>query len=157
MERTSESMADFGHVLSKYVDVIVVRAYQHQTVVELAEHCTCSVINGLTDFAHPCQAIADLYTLRELAGTLEGHTLAWVGDANNVARSLALGCGKVGMKMTMATPEAYQFDEAAIAWIKQQAIFPMTNDFWDARYIRCNHWTLCIHCLYKSKSKTLNL
>ena len=56
------------------------------------------MINGLTDFGHPCQALADLYTIRELIGRLEGHTLAWVGDANNVARSLALGCGKLGMQ-----------------------------------------------------------
>ena len=67
-----ESVADFGRVLSEYVDVIVVRANRHQTVVELAEHCTCSVINGLTDFGHPCQALADLYTLRELVGKLRG-------------------------------------------------------------------------------------
>ncbi|HUT13140.1 MAG TPA: ornithine carbamoyltransferase [Thermoguttaceae bacterium] len=111
-----ESIADFGHVLSQYVDVVVVRANRHQTVVELAEHCTCSVINGLTDFAHPCQALADLYTLRELGGSLEGHTLAWVGDANNVLRSLAIGCGKVGMKLIMATPKQYQFDDDTLAF-----------------------------------------
>ena len=74
------------------------------TVVELAEHCTCAVINGLTDFGHPCQAMADLFTLRELVGRLEGRTLAWVGDGNNVARSLAVGCGKLGMRLVMATP-----------------------------------------------------
>ena len=100
-----ESIADFARVLGEYVDVIVVRANRHQTVVELAKHCTCSVINGLTDFGHPCQALADLYTIRELVGKLEGHTLAWIGDANNVARSLAVGCGKLGMKLVMATPE----------------------------------------------------
>jgi ornithine carbamoyltransferase len=115
-----ESIADFGRVLSTYVDVIVVRANRHQTVVELAEHCSCSVINGLTDFGHPCQAMADLYTLREIIGPLKGRTLAWVGDANNVARSLALGCGKVNMKLIMATPKGYQFDEPALAWIRQQ-------------------------------------
>lgn len=115
-----ESMADFGAVLSQYVDVIVVRANRHETVVELAEHCTCLVINGLTDFAHPCQAMADLYTIRELAGTLEGRTLAWVGDANNVARSLAVGCGKVGMKMVMATPKKYQFDDETLAMLDRQ-------------------------------------
>ncbi len=114
-----ESMADFGQVLSKYVDVIVVRANRHQTVVELAGHCTCSVINGLTDFAHPCQAMGDLYTMRELGGSLGGRTLAWVGDANNVARSLALGCGKVGMKMIVAGPEKYQFDEQTLAMLKR--------------------------------------
>jgi ornithine carbamoyltransferase len=115
-----ESVADFGRMLGEYVDVVVVRANHHRTVVELAKHCTCSVINGLTDFGHPCQAMADLYTVRELVGRLEGHTLAWVGDANNVARSLALGCGKLGMKLIMATPEKYQFDAKSLAWIREQ-------------------------------------
>jgi len=104
-----ESVADFGRVLSQYADVIVVRAFKHQTAVDLARYSTCSVINGLTDFAHPCQALADLYTLKELVGRLTGHTLAYVGDANNVAHSLALGCGKMGMKFIMATPKPYQF------------------------------------------------
>ena len=76
-----ESVADFARVLGQYADVVVVRANRHQTVVEMAKHCTCSVINGLTDFGHPCQALADLYTIRELVGKLEGHTLAWIGDA----------------------------------------------------------------------------
>ena len=116
-----ESIADFGRVLSEYVDVVVVRANRHQTAVELAEHCTCSVINGLTDFGHPCQALADLYTIRELVGRLEGRTLAWVGDANNVARSLALGCGKLGMRMVMATPEKYQFEPPSLEWIEPKA------------------------------------
>jgi ornithine carbamoyltransferase len=115
-----ETVADFGQVLSKYVDVIVVRANRHQTVVDLAEHCSCSVINGLTDFAHPCQAMGDLYTLGELCGSLEGRTLAWVGDANNVARSLAIGCGKIGMKMTMATPEGYRFDDQTLALLRRE-------------------------------------
>jgi len=115
-----ESLADFAHTLSAYVDVVVIRANKHQTVVDLAGHCTCSVINGLTDFGHPCQALADLYTMCELVGKLEGHTLAWIGDANNVARSLALGCGKLGIKMVMATPPRYQFKEKEIAWIKRQ-------------------------------------
>ena len=75
-------------MLSQYVDAIVVRAKQHQTVVELASYCTCSVINGLTDIRHPCQALADLYTLSELVGPLAGRTLAYIGDGNNVARSL---------------------------------------------------------------------
>ena len=115
-----ESLVDFARVLSEYVDAIVVRANRHCTVVELAEHCTCSVINGLTDFAHPCQALADLYTIRELAGPLKGRTLAWVGDANNVLRSLALGCGKVGMRLVMATPENYQFDDETLAFLQRE-------------------------------------
>ena len=79
------------------------------------------MINGLTDFGHPCQAMADIYTIRELVGRLEGCTLAWIGDANNVARSVALGCGKTGMKMVMATPEPYQFSRESLAWIKAQS------------------------------------
>jgi ornithine carbamoyltransferase len=116
-----ESVADFGRVLGEFVDVVVVRSYRHQTVVDLAAHCTCAVINGLTDFSHPCQALADLYTLRELFGKLDGRTLAWVGDANNVARSLAVGCARVGMNMIMATPKKYQFDRESLLWIKQHA------------------------------------
>jgi len=110
-----ESGADFARVLGELVDVVVVRAKRHQTVVDLASHCTCSVINGLTDQDHPCQAVADLFTLREIFGKLAGHTLAWIGDGNNVARSLARGCARVGMNMTMATPEGYRFDEAFVA------------------------------------------
>jgi len=115
-----ESMADFGRVLSQYVDVIVVRANRHQALVEFAQHCSCPLINGLTDFAHPCQAMADLFTIRELVGKLQGHTLGWVGDANNVARSLAVGCGKVGMKMVMATPEGYQFDDDTLTLFRRE-------------------------------------
>jgi ornithine carbamoyltransferase len=107
-----ESLADFARVLSEYVDVIVVRAKRHDTLREIADYASCTVINGLTDFAHPCQAMADLFTLRELFGDLEGRTLTWVGDGNNVARSLAVGCGKVGMRFVMATPQAYQFEPA---------------------------------------------
>ncbi len=115
-----ESMADFARVLSRYVDVIVVRAYRHETVAKLAEYSSCSVINGLTDYAHPCQAMADLFTLRELVGRLEGHTLAWIGDGNNVARSLAVGCGKLGVRLVMATPPRYRFDDSFLALLKRE-------------------------------------
>jgi len=115
-----ESMSDFGRVLGELVDAVVVRVKKHQTAVDLAEHCTCSVINGLTDEAHPCQAMADLFTLRELFGKLTGHTLAWIGDGNNVARSLARGCGKVGMNLTMATPEGYRFDDDFLTQLKEE-------------------------------------
>jgi ornithine carbamoyltransferase len=110
-----ESIADFARVLGQYVDVLVARAKRHETVVSLAEHATCPVINGLTDQSHPCQALADLYTLRETAGTLSGKRLVYVGDGNNVARSLAVGCGKVGMRMVLATPKAYRFSDAYLA------------------------------------------
>ncbi len=114
-----ESIADFARVLSAYVDVIVVRSKSHQKLIELAEHSTCSVINGLTDYAHPCQALSDLYTLRELVGSLRGQTLAYVGDGNNVARSLALGCGKLGIRFVLAAPEGYQFDAEFLASLKR--------------------------------------
>ena len=116
-----ESIGDFGRVLSQYVDVMIVRANRHQTVLDLAQCSSCSVINGLTDEAHPCQALADLYTLRELIGPLEKQTLAYVGDSNNVARSLALGCGKVGMHLVLATPKAYQFPPDFLAFLKREA------------------------------------
>jgi ornithine carbamoyltransferase len=115
-----ESVADFGRVLSQYVDVIVIRAFHHQTAVELAQYSTCAVINGLTDYAHPCQALADLYTLKELIGRLKGHTLAFVGDGNNVAHSLAEGCGKMGMRFIMATPKPYQFKDEVLRALKRE-------------------------------------
>jgi ornithine carbamoyltransferase len=109
-----ESAADFAQVLSQYVDVVVCRASQHAKVEELARYCDCPVINGLTDLAHPCQALADLYTLDEIHGPLEGKRLAFVGDANNVARSLAVACGKLGVEFAIASPPKYQFDRSFI-------------------------------------------
>lgn len=114
-----ESTADFGRVLSEYVDVIVVRSHAHQRVVDLAKYCACSVINGLTDMAHPCQALADLFTIRELLGKLDGVTIAYIGDGNNVARSLAEGAATMGMKFVMATPKGYEFDPAFVARLKK--------------------------------------
>jgi ornithine carbamoyltransferase len=105
-----ESANDFAQVLSQYVDVVICRASSHARVEELARYCTCPVINGLTDQAHPCQALADLYTLDEIHGPLEGKRLAYVGDANNVARSLAVACGKLGVEFAIASPPKYQFD-----------------------------------------------
>lgn len=106
-----ESVADFGRVLSEYVDVIVARTKSHQSVVDLASYCTCSVINGLTDYVHPCQALADLYTLRERFGDLKGRKLTFIGDGNNVSRSLAICCGRMGMRFSIATPPEYRFDD----------------------------------------------
>jgi ornithine carbamoyltransferase len=114
-----ERIEDFARVLSQYVDVIVVRTRGHQRATDLAKFSTCPVINGLTDYDHPCQALADLYTLRELIGPLEGQTLAYIGDGNNVSRSLARGCGKVGMNFAFAGPEGYQFDKEFLASLKK--------------------------------------
>ncbi len=115
-----ESVADFARVLGEYADVIVIRAKRHETAVQFAEHASCPVLNGLTDYAHPCQAMADLYTIGELVGKLEGHTLAWIGDGNNVARSLAVGCGKMGLRFAMATPEGYRFGKDFLALLARE-------------------------------------
>jgi len=116
-----ESLADFTRVLSGMVDVIVLRTKKHQTVVDVAAHSACSVINGLTDQSHPCQALADLFTLREHVSSLKGAKLAWVGDANNVARSLAMGCGLLGVEFVVASPAGYDFDDPFLERLKQKA------------------------------------
>ena len=95
---TRESIPDFARVISQYVDVLVARVFEHRSVVELAQHATVPVINGLSDLAHPCQALADLLTIQELFGTIEGRTITFLGDGNNVARSLAVGCRILGAK-----------------------------------------------------------
>jgi ornithine carbamoyltransferase len=119
-----ESVADFTRVLSQMVDVIVLRTKSHQTVVDVAEHSSCSVINGLTDQSHPCQALADLFTLRERAGRLQGAKLAWVGDANNVARSLAMGCALLGVEFAVASPAGYDFDEPFVQRVRAKSKGP---------------------------------
>ncbi|MDO4558034.1 MAG: ornithine carbamoyltransferase [Planctomycetia bacterium] len=115
-----EPMCDFGRVLSEMVDCVAVRAKRHEAVVELAKYSTIPVINALTDEAHPCQALADAMTLRERFGEdLSGRTCAWIGDGNNVARSLALICGRLAMRFAMGTPAKYQFSESTMAFLKQ--------------------------------------
>ncbi len=114
-----ESVADFARVLSEMVDVIVVRAKCHATVVEFAQHASCAVINGLTDLAHPCQVLADLYTLQEHCGKLAGLHLAWVGDGNNVARSLVEGCGHLGVRLSVCTPPGYELDSQFLKQAKR--------------------------------------
>ena len=116
-----EANHDFAQVLGQYVDAVVCRANRHATVEELARYGTCPVINGLTDQAHPCQALADLYTLLEIHGPLEGKRLAYVGDANNVARSLAVACSKLGMELAIASPPGYQFDRTFLAEVAASA------------------------------------
>ncbi|HEX4413868.1 MAG TPA: ornithine carbamoyltransferase [Lacipirellulaceae bacterium] len=114
-----ESMADFSRVLSEMVDVVVIRAKKHSTVTEFAKYSSCPVINGLTDLAHPCQALADLYTMREQFGNVEGLQLTWVGDGNNVARSLVEACGHLGVKLVACTPKGYEFEPEFISFAKK--------------------------------------
>jgi ornithine carbamoyltransferase len=108
---TRESIPDFARVMSQYVDAIVLRTFRHATVEEFAAHANCPVINGLSDIGHPCQALADLFTIQEVFGGLQGRTVAFVGDGNNVARSLAVACGKLGVRFILAAPEGFGFDE----------------------------------------------
>jgi ornithine carbamoyltransferase len=114
-----ESIGDFSSVLGQYVDVIVCRAKTHAKVEELAKFAGCPVINGLTDTAHPCQALADLFTLQEHFGSLAARKLAFVGDSNNVANSLAICCGKLDMEFAIASPPGYQFDKGFLAELQR--------------------------------------
>jgi ornithine carbamoyltransferase len=106
-----ESVDDFGKVLSQYVDGIVCRTKSHDTLEALAASSSVPVINGLSDASHPCQALADIYTLRQHAGRVQGLKLAFVGDGNNVARSLAMVSALLGMRFVLAGPEAYHFGQ----------------------------------------------
>jgi ornithine carbamoyltransferase len=105
-----ESIGDTARVLSRYVQAIVIRSGSHETVVELAAAAEVPVINALTPLHHPCQALADLMTIRERLGTLEGVSVAYVGDGNNVARSLALIGGALGVEVRVASPEGYELE-----------------------------------------------
>jgi ornithine carbamoyltransferase len=102
-----ESIADVSRVLSSYVDAIMARVFDHQHIVELAKYASVPVINGLSDFNHPCQAMADVLTILESFGSLEGVNLTFVGDGNNVAVSLAFASAILGMNFTLAAPEGY--------------------------------------------------
>src|SRR5204862_1472349 len=88
--------------------------FKHATIEEFASHATVPVINGLSDRCHPCQALGDLLTIQEVFGGLEGRTLVFVGDGNNVARSMALGCGVFGLRFILAAPRGYGFDESFV-------------------------------------------
>jgi ornithine carbamoyltransferase len=106
-----ESVADFARVISQYVDVLAVRTFAHATVEELARHATVPIINALSDMAHPCQALADILTIQEAFGSLEGIKLVFVGDGNNVARSLALASAILGLEFVLAAPPGYEFPD----------------------------------------------
>jgi ornithine carbamoyltransferase len=106
-----ESVKDFAEVLSSMVNAVMIRAKKHQSVREFAKYSRCPVINGLTNACHPCQAIADVLTIREEFGSFQGLKIAWVGDANNVAVSLVRACSQLGMSIAIAAPQGFQFAE----------------------------------------------
>ncbi|MGI5831787.1 MAG: ornithine carbamoyltransferase [Thermoguttaceae bacterium] len=109
-----EPVADISHVLSSMVDVIAFRAKEHQSVLDLARYSTCPVINALTDRSHPCQALADMFTVKEEFGTY-AVKIAWIGDSNNVAASLIEAAAKLGAEIIVSSPEGYRFSEDDIA------------------------------------------
>lgn len=106
-----ETIYDTAKVLSRYLDGIMIRTYSHNDVVELAKESTIPVINGLTDYNHPCQVMADLLTIKEKKKKLEGLTLAYVGDGNNMTRSLLFGCMRMGMNVNVVCPKGYDLEE----------------------------------------------
>lgn len=116
---TRESVPDVARNLSRWVDGIMARVFAHRTVVELAEHASVPVINGLSDLVHPCQALGDYLTLREHRGKLAGLALAWVGDGNNVTHSLLTGAARLGVEMRVATPPGYEPDPAVVKAAQQ--------------------------------------
>jgi len=109
-----ETPSDTGRVLARYIDAIMVRTFDHEELEELATAADVPVINGLSDSHHPCQALADLLTVREELGELEGVKITYVGDGNNVAHSLALGCALTGAQLTIAHPEGHGPDPRVI-------------------------------------------
>jgi len=119
--RVGETLKDTGHVLSRYLDAIMIRTFAHADVVDLAASATIPIINGLTDDHHPCQAMADALTVREHCGGLEGRKLVYSGDGNNVANSLAEVGAKTGMHVVICTPDDYRPDEAIVARARADA------------------------------------
>ncbi|MBM3995280.1 MAG: ornithine carbamoyltransferase [Planctomycetes bacterium] len=105
-----ESLPDIVRTMCEFVDAIVLRTFEHENVIEFARWSTKPVINGLSDYYHPCQALGDLLTVRECCGDLKGKTIAFIGDGNNVARSLAIAAGKVGARFILSAPKRYRFD-----------------------------------------------
>jgi ornithine carbamoyltransferase len=110
-----EALKDVARNLSRWVDAVMARVFSHQRVMELAEHASVPVINGLSDFEHPCQALGDFLTLLEHKGKLAGSVLAWVGDGNNVAHSLIHGATRLGVRVRVATPPGYEPDRSVVA------------------------------------------
>jgi ornithine carbamoyltransferase len=127
-----ESVADVARVLSRYVDIVAVRTFSQQTLEELGNYSDIPVINALSDEEHPCQTLADLLTIFEHKGSLEGLTLAFVGDGNNVAASLALGCGLAGINFKIASPAGYELSNTIVERAKIMAEASGAE-------IRCDH------------------
>ena len=128
---TREDVRDVARVLSRYAEIIMARTFAHQTVTDLAKYATVPVINGLSDYEHPCQALGDLLTIVEHFGDVGGKRLVFVGDGNNVARSLAWLCAKLGAAFRLVSPAAHHLPKADFAAIREAvpaAELDQTND-----------------------------
>jgi ornithine carbamoyltransferase len=119
--KRSENIHDTAKVLSRYLNGIMIRTFDHQDVVDLAKYASIPVINGLTDLLHPCQVLADLFTIIEKKGKLQGLNLSYIGDGNNVAHSLLHGCSKVGMNISIASPKGYKPKEEIVMAARENA------------------------------------
>ncbi len=128
-----EPVQDTARVLSRFLDGIMIRTFDQQEVEDLAKFGSIPIINGLTDFCHPCQVLADLQTIREYKGKdLKGKKLCYIGDGNNMANSLIVGCIKVGMKVAIACPKGYEPDDDVVAWAKENGELLVTEDILEA-------------------------
>lgn len=127
-----EPIQDTARVLSRYLDGIMIRTFEQKEVEDLAKYGSIPIINGLTDFAHPCQVLADLMTIKEFKGKLKGLKLAFIGDGNNMANSLIVGCLKMGMKVAIASPKGYEPDKEVLEFAKGNPDFLLTTDIYEA-------------------------
>lgn len=122
-----EPVQDTARVLSRYLDGIMIRTFEQKEVEDLAKYGSIPVINGLTDFCHPCQILADLMTIREFKGQFDGLKMCFIGDGNNMANSLIVGGLKVGMKVSVACPEGYHPDKQVLDFAKDYEDFELTD------------------------------
>ena len=127
-----EPVEDTARVLSRYLDGIMIRTYAQEEVEKLAEYGSIPVINGLTDYCHPCQVLADLMTIREHKGAINGNKLTYIGDGNNMANSLIVGGIKMGMKVSIACPKGYEPDAKIMEWAKENGEFVCTDNILEA-------------------------
>ena len=127
-----EPVEDTARVLSRYLDAIMIRTFEQKEVEDLAKYGSIPIINGLTDYCHPCQVLADLMTVREYKKSFSGRKMCFLGDGNNMANSLIVGGIKVGMEVSVACPESHRPDEAIMAWAKENGKFTCTPDVLEA-------------------------
>lgn len=123
-----EPVQDTARVLSRYLDAIMIRTFSQQEVEDLAKYGSIPIINGLTDYCHPCQVLADLMTIRERKGTFKGLKMCFIGDGNNMANSLMVGAIKMGMSFSIACPQGYEPDGELMAWARENGVFECTTD-----------------------------